>query len=155
MTRTCERTAKANTYIPQSIAADLSNLRPGSVIPCDLKGRHYDVFIADDLITAQKDMNGNLAAQAEFYARLIKQSIKEAQAAEETRMAQQRKDQVEIYSNVIEAKYGVKLCVAQKHDSDMTQMLLLVPNKLFADDQGKESLAEALHNIAMFIMSME
>jgi hypothetical protein len=63
--------------------------------------------------------------------------------------------QVELYKNVIETKFGVKLCVSHNMDSDMISMLLLVPNKLFADDGGRESLADALHNIAMFIMNMD
>jgi hypothetical protein len=63
--------------------------------------------------------------------------------------------QVELYKNVIEARFGVKLCVSQNMDSDMTSMLLLVPNELFADDKGRESLADALQNIAMFILNME
>jgi len=33
-------------------------------------------------------------------------------------------------------------------------MELLVPQKLFADDGGRENLADALQNIAMFIMNM-
>jgi len=147
MMRICERTAKANTNIPQhryTVGIDWTTIRPGMVIPFAGNG-------IDDLIAAQNAQNNNLAAQADFYTRLLKQAVKD----EEFRMAQERKESVEIYSNVIEAKYGVKLCVSHKHDSDMTQMLLLVPNKLFADEQGKESLAEALHNIAMFILSME
>lgn len=63
--------------------------------------------------------------------------------------------QVELYRNIIETKFGVKLCVKNNHDSAMTSMELLVPNELFADDKGRESLADALQNIAMFIMSMD
>jgi hypothetical protein len=63
--------------------------------------------------------------------------------------------QVELYKNVIEAKFGVKLCVKTNLNSDMITMELLVPTKLFADDGGRESLADALQNIAMFILNME
>lgn len=63
--------------------------------------------------------------------------------------------QVELYKNVIETKYGVKLCVKTNINSDMVTMELLVPQKLFADDSGRESLADALQNIAMFILNME
>lgn len=63
--------------------------------------------------------------------------------------------QVELYRNVIETKYGVKLCVKRNINSDITSMELLVPNKLFANDDGRESLADALQNIAMFVLNME
>jgi hypothetical protein len=63
--------------------------------------------------------------------------------------------QVELYKNVIETKFGVKLCVKSNINSDMITMELLVPTKLFADDGGRESLADALQNIAMFILNME
>ena len=63
--------------------------------------------------------------------------------------------QVELYKNVIEAKFGVKLCVKTNLNSDMITMELLVPTKLFADDGGRESLADALQNIAMFILNMD
>jgi hypothetical protein len=63
--------------------------------------------------------------------------------------------QVELYKNVIETKFGIKLCVSQNNDSDMISMTLLVPNELFADDGGRENLADALQNIAMFILNMD
>jgi len=62
---------------------------------------------------------------------------------------------MEAYRNVIETKYGVKLCVKENRDSDFTTLEMLVPNKLFADDESREKLADALQNIAMFILSMD
>lgn len=63
--------------------------------------------------------------------------------------------QVELYRNVIETKFGVKLCVKDNKGSDVTSMELLVPNKLFHDEEGRSALADALQNIAMFVMSMD
>lgn len=68
---------------------------------------------------------------------------------------EQMAQQVELYRSIIETKYGVKLCVKRNINSDITSMELLVPNKLFTNDDGRESLADALQNIAMFVLNME
>jgi hypothetical protein len=62
---------------------------------------------------------------------------------------------MDLYKNVIETQYGVKLCVKDNIDSQFTTMEILVPNKFFVDDKSREKLANALQNIAMFILSMD
>ena len=63
--------------------------------------------------------------------------------------------QVELYKNVIDTEYGVKLCVKSNISRDMMTMELLVPTRLFADDNGREKLADALQKIAMLVLSMD
>jgi hypothetical protein len=64
------------------------------------------------------------------------------------------KANMELYKNIIETEYGVKLCV-RDNIADFTSMEILVPNKLFADDKSREKLADALQKIAMFVLSMD
>ena len=65
------------------------------------------------------------------------------------------KANMELYKNIIETEYGVKLCVRDNIDTQFTSMEILVPNKLFADDKSREKLADALQKIAMFVLSMD
>jgi hypothetical protein len=62
---------------------------------------------------------------------------------------------MELYRNIIETEFGVKLCVRDNHDSDFLSMEILVPNKLFIADEGRAKLANALVAIAQFIINMD
>lgn len=124
-----------------------------------ITGRHYDWLTMDDLVTGASATNARVAPQASV---LTLQSIQQMIAAMEAALSGRKKltkeemaKQVELYKNVIETKFGVKLCVKSNINSDMITMELLVPTKLFADDSGRESLADALQNIAMFILNMD
>lgn len=143
------------------------------------KSRHYDRIVADDLLSGPSATNQSPTAY------LTRQAIEEAitklwqsnmrisgnyvmlvapglhdifrRFLEDFKewTPEEMAKQVELYRNVIETKYGVKLCVKRNLNSDVTSMEILVPNKLFAGEDGRQSLADALQNIAMFIMSMD
>lgn len=132
-------------------------------------GHHYDRIVHDDLISMQKTLTeylnlrlddmlirGNFAQMISpglhsIFSSFYQQYVNEREKWSPEEMAKQ----VELYRNIIETKYGVKLCVKRNINSDITSMELLVPNKLFANDDGRESLADALQNIAMFVLNME
>lgn len=140
-------------------------------------GRHYNNIIYDDLASAPTNQsptatltqqmiedsilklwNSNLRIKGQ-YAVLIAPGLK---SIFEDFLRLRRKwskeemaKQVELYKNVIETKYGVKLCVKDNKNKDITTMELLVPNKLFHNEDGRTALADALQNIAMFVMSMD
>lgn len=125
------------------------------------KGRHYKTIIADDLYPGRLTMpeqQGWPPRHQHLTYQMMKEMMDKLNYimnGASTDLRTLMSEKIELYNNVIESKYGVKLCISQNHDSDMTSMLLLVPNQLFADDQGKELLADALHNIAQFILSLE
>jgi len=127
------------------------------------KDRHYDLFIADDLISGPTATNADPNAQLnQLTFETLKRVMKTFdlhfsgwKKFRDTLTSEEMAKQVELYRNIIETKYGVKLCVKTNPNSDMITMELLVPQKLFADDGGRENLADALQNIAMFIMNME
>lgn len=150
-----------------------------------ITGRHYDMIVMDDMaINADHPLLGgpiatNAQPNAQLSAKMIHDTMNYFVSHWLTSRSawfivppgyknlfdflddrkkwskEEMAKQVELYRNVIETKFGVKLCVKNNHDSAMTSMELLVPNELFADDKGRESLADALQNIAMFIMSMD
>jgi hypothetical protein len=145
-------------------------LRPGEVKPVPnpypvvkWSGKHYDAFKYDDLISeesgifgkgisysncqAQQNINLTLQSLLDLYERLF--------GIEHTRFRSEFKADMELYKNVIETEYGVKLCVRDNHDSDFTTMEILVPNKLFTAENGRAKLANALAAIAQFIMNMD
>jgi hypothetical protein len=65
------------------------------------------------------------------------------------------RDNMELYRNIIETEYGVKLCVRSNVNTDMLSMEILVPTILFNAEDGRSKLANALAAIAQFIMNMD
>jgi hypothetical protein len=74
---------------------------------------------------------------------------------ESKRFKEEFQSNMELYKNVIETDFGVKLCVRDNVNTDFTSMEILVPNTLFASDNGRAKLANALASIAQFIMNMD
>lgn len=136
-----------------------------------ITGRHYDWLIMDDLVAGASATNTSpeFVKSQKAFAKILASGVKyyfnqwltskTAWWVDEPDKPKLTKEemakQVELYKNVIETKFGVKLCVKSNINSDMITMELLVPQKLFADDGGRESLADALQNIAMFILNMD
>ena len=128
-------------------------------------GRHYNTFISDDLVANQLTYTGIQNAILEFSKFAIRpthvvvspfgKSLWEEWLKHKDWSKEEMAKQVEIYRNVIETKYGVKLCIKDNLNKDMITMELLVPNKLFHSDDGRQSLADAFQNIAMFVMSLD
>lgn len=136
-------------------------LYPGQVI-----GRHYDSLLEDDLVAnnqwpqdqaeVQRLVNNTMNMMIDKMRYSILSTFWQTwQDLNKKWTPEEMKKQVELYKNVIETKYGVKLCVKNNINTDMITMELLVPAKLFAADDGRESLADALQNIAMFILNMD
>jgi hypothetical protein len=60
---------------------------------------------------------------------------------------------IKLYESVLDAAHGVTLAVHHDLNAAKHELVIIVPDEIIAND--REKLAEALHNIAQYIMSLE
>jgi hypothetical protein len=63
--------------------------------------------------------------------------------------------QVELFKNLIKLPEGVHLAVKENFDRDSISLEVIIPVKHFTDQEGKNKIVDALHNVAMYIQSLE
>lgn len=63
--------------------------------------------------------------------------------------------QVELYKNIIQMPNGVHLCIKENFDKDQISLEIIIPTRHFSNQEGKDKIVDALHNVAMYIQSLD